>query len=375
MDNLKNNYNYKIRQIAMDLKVIVDVPQGVLIGQDKINDKNNLPIIYIITRAVEKIAENNELRHYHSMENHIIPMLLRIKDVEENVGHRKLLFWAILFHDAIYDFKATNGKNERDSAELWRYLSYKTFDKNGNGPFKFENVNLIFEMILATYGHESQKPSVRKFLKMDLNGFTQPFNLTLEDELKIRKEYNFVNWSTYQKGRIDFLNKFINNSIIQEMGVANILKMQAEYMMFIKPKIAVFPGTFEFWHVGHHEVLQKLEAIFDKVIIVFAINTDKKISSRKVPKILETRQVEFVEGSLMKYIESLTYPVTIARGLRNGTDLLAEQAYFHWLGILGKKDIKTIAVFADPLNEYISSSALKSIKAIDEEQFKAHVYE
>lgn len=351
--------------------------------------QREIEINLLIKSAYDKHMETENERIYHSLENHIIPLLNDLLDKRRVHTHpinfassgftapcdRKLnwelVFWAILFHDSIYDSHKFNGVNEINSASFWKekaknYLS-----------FGFANVEMVSQMILATYKHESHEMLTREFLKMDLNGFAKPFNEILEDELKVRAEYGWVDWAVYKDERIKFLKAYAENSIIKEMGVADVLLKQAEYMKFVQPKIAVFPGTFKHWHLGHQDVYEKLTKIFDKVIVVFAVNPDKanNITNTNIPKILKNTQVEFVEGSLMAWIESLPYPVTIARGLRNSTDLLYEQTYIKWLNEFATKPINVVSIFGDPALEHISSSALNNVSKVEPEKLKKYIHE
>lgn len=317
-----------------------------------------------------QVNATDKERPYHSVENHVFPMLKEIDKryqdglkLYQDEDNRVKLKFAAVYHDIIQG-NNTPGENEKQSAEicekdLMQFERYRNY------------VPHIKEMILATFGHESEDPLVREFLKLDLDGFRDGLKVVLENEVKIRGEYGSAPWEVYKNGRIKFLEKYIENSIIKEMGVEDVLKRQMEYLEFYTPKIAIYPGTFQPWHLGHQDIFQKLEKIFDKVIVVFAKNDNKLDSEVVIPEILKNTQTVILQKgvSLISWVESLPYPVTIARGIRNGTDLLAEQNYFKWLKELAKKpeEIRTISILADPALEHISSSTLKNISAVDVE--------
>lgn len=329
------------------------------------NTINNSHLILLSGVAFNKMKDPN--RHYHSIGHHILPMLNKIIQYGDvyNWTERYIesLYWAALFHDAVYDVRESGGKNEQDSANLWYEACAKYYPE-------YNDADLVNQMILATFGHESQDSKVRGFLELDLGGFGQSFDKILEDELLIRKEYEYLDWEIYRKGRIDFLKKYAHNSIIEELYLEDTLRIQCEYMRFVKPNIAVMAGSYaSMFHVGHYDVLKKAEAIFDKVIIVCAENPTKPLSenfkNKVIPDVLKNHQVEFVQGSIMKWIEALPYEVTMVRGLRNATDLQYEQDYLTWLNEVATKPVKFVSIFADSSLAHISSSNLRVLQQVD----------
>ena len=309
----------------------------------------------LVLFAFKKIT--SETRYYHSWEHHIFPMLKMILENPLNINNEALM-WATLYHDIVYNFRNGPGLNEKFSASMW-------VSKAREFGIEKEIIELVEEMILETYGHESKNPLVRELLKLDLAGFSLPFYKVLQNELLVRKEYAHVDWILYKAGRISFLKKFSENSVIKEMGVENKLLEELANLENIIPNIAIYPGTFNPFHKGHLDILKKAEAIFDKVIIVYAENPEKPFTSIKFPEELNNRQVEIVRGSLIKWIENLSYPVTIIRGLRNTSDVQYEQNYLRWLQELSSKELRVVNIFCDKENEHISSSALRALALVD----------
>jgi pantetheine-phosphate adenylyltransferase len=260
--------------------------------RDKHNEQNN-----IFDEPFEKMA--NEDRHYHSLQHHIIPMLQYINDNKEKWPPIvcEALLWTAIYHDSVYDTRNSAGVNEKLSLDYW-LTNVDKYYVNCSKEVK----DLVSEMITETYGHETTNPDVKEFLKIDLMGFAEPLNVLLEHELLIRKEWGWVDWDKYKTGRLQFLTSFSNNSIIKEMGVSDKLLLEAELLKNLQPKIAIYMGSFDPFHIGHKNVLEKAEKIFDKVIVVYANNPDKDYSARVVPKYLDNRQVEFVSGSIISWI-------------------------------------------------------------------------
>ena len=54
-------------------------------------------------------------------------------------------------------------------------------------------------------------------------------------------------------------------------------------------KMAIFPGSFNPWHEGHEDVLDKALKIFDKVILSQGFNIDKPIDKEQFPSHLHEK--------------------------------------------------------------------------------------
>jgi len=104
-------------------------------------------------------------------------------------------------------------------------------------------------------------------ISADLNILDQPFDKLLEYEKQIFKEYQFVDYKIYKPKRLE---------VLQQLNKNGRLNLLIEHVKQSKPLIGVFCGSFNPFHKGHYNVLQKAEKIFDKVIIAFGKNPDKK---------------------------------------------------------------------------------------------------
>lgn len=184
----------------------------------------------------------------------------------------------------------------------------------------------------------------------------------LEEQLEIEKmiflKFQQFDFLLYREQRLKHLHK-INSK--------NQLDALIGYVKYFEPKIGVFAGSFNPFHKGHYNVLQKAERIFDKVIIAFGKNPDKEGRNWPVPKTITNRQICVYESLLTDFIDTLHYDVTVIRGLRNSTDFQYEQNQYRYIQEL-KPDIKIVSIFCNKEFEHISSSGIRTLEKFDKHQ-------
>ncbi len=280
-------------------------------------------------------------RFYHTIE-HLDDLCTQLE--QQGYGDNDALLLAIIFHDIIYDPKAST--NEEDSA---RYFN-EVF--TGDQRLKDE----VTGIILDTKTHQPQSELSKVFCNADLNILHQPFTRLLVYEHQIFKEFQFVDYAIYREKRVEVLkhlNETINNPAINTL---------IDYVNTRKPKIAVYPGSFNPFHKGHHNILQKAEQIFDKVIIARGVNPGKDVASYEMPAAIQYRQQAVYTGLLTDFTNGLGYDVTIIRGLRNGSDLQYELNQYRYMQELSDKNINVIAIFCDMEFEHISSTGIRQLE-------------
>lgn len=142
-------------------------------------------------------------------------------------------------------------------------------------------------------------------------------------------------------------------------------------------KVAIYPGSFNPWHEGHEEILQRALQIFGKVIVAVGTNPEKSASADEAVKELIARlsygikngcvEVVKFEGLLADYVNGLNeldYKVhAVVRGLRNTQDFEFEKAQLYWNQDL-KIGVPTMFFIAGRNTSHISSSAIRAIKAM-----------
>lgn len=134
--------------------------------------------------------------------------------------------------------------------------------------------------------------------------------------------------------------------------------------------VGIYAGSFNPFHTGHLNIVEKATRLFDNVVIARGINPEKtNISEYEFPvKYLETAfknvSVDFYNSLLsdeIKLIKSVykIEPVLI-RGLRNAIDFEYEKTQIKWIKEF-YPNLKVIHIMCEPEFEHISSSAIRNV--------------
>jgi pantetheine-phosphate adenylyltransferase len=284
-------------------------------------------------------------RYYHTT-THLLDVVLQLSKLDNFDDE---LFLAAVYHDAVYDPQAND--NEERSAALF-LVEAKSASLN---KLQMDSIN---RLILDTKTHKPSSEKSQLLIKADLSILDQPLSKLIEYEHQIFKEFQFVDYKVYQPKRIEILN---------QLNVNGKLNALIEYVTFRKPSIGVFCGSFNPFHKGHYNVLQKAERIFDKVIISFGKNPDKTNRTWDIPNSIKNRQLTEYNGLLTDFVESLGYDVVVIKGLRNSTDFQYEQNQYRYIQEL-MPGIKIINIFCDKEFEHISSSGIRTLEKYNKHQ-------
>jgi pantetheine-phosphate adenylyltransferase len=288
--------------------------------------------------VVDRYDESH--RHYHNF-IHLQEVLAELET--KNMADDNELFLAAVYHDAIYDSKKTD--NEEQSALLFKIDAQKA-------NYNEEKITEVVQYILGTKHHQPSNEKSKLLIDADLAIFNASASRLLAYEKQIFKEYQHVDFLIYREKRIEILNKF---------NINHRLDFLIDYVKSVQPLIAVFPGSFNPFHKGHFNVLQKAEQIFDKVIIAFGKNPEKQNRTWEIPTTIQNRQLANYEGLVTDFVDSLGYEVIIIRGLRNSTDFQYEQNQYRYIQEL-KPKVKIVSVFCDKEFEHISSSGIRTLE-------------
>jgi pantetheine-phosphate adenylyltransferase len=138
-------------------------------------------------------------------------------------------------------------------------------------------------------------------------------------------------------------------------------------------KVGIYPGSFNPFHHGHLNILEKAEKIFDKVILARGINPEKKNVITPLPNSIANRTWMNYDGLLTDFIKGLPYDnITVIRGLRNNVDLQYELNQYRYFQDL-MPDIQLISIFCDKEYEHISSSAIRLLTQYGEDKVEKYL--
>jgi len=277
------------------------------------------------------------LRFYHTRTNHLDKILPYCNTIE--------LKYFALFHDIVYD--PYSESNEEDSVQFFRQHA-GTFDD-------LDNARLVEEMILATKHHKpSTNDQINKAVEIDMAVLHADFGDLLAYENGIFKEYQKVDLSTYLEKRVEFLSRYKH--------IGNIPQL-IEYIKNKSYSIGLYAGSFDPFHVGHLDIVHKAEHLFDKVIIVRAVNPEKPEHRYTMPESLPNEIIDHA-GLITKLFDSKQMQRTLIRGIRNEYDIASEMNYMAWVHEMDK-DIPFVHIFCDQENIKVSSSTIRSFSKIE----------
>lgn len=147
----------------------------------------------------EKYSEKH--RAYHNL-SHIRALLAHAESFRHELQSYDTVAFAIWFHDAIYSTKKND--NEEKSADLAEEtLSQLSAPR--------EMIAAIQQMILATKKHEllNDSADLKCFLDFDLSILGASAEVYEQYSQAIRKEYSWVPYFLYRKGRKKVLESFL----------------------------------------------------------------------------------------------------------------------------------------------------------------------
>ncbi|WP_027001030.1 adenylyltransferase/cytidyltransferase family protein [Eisenibacter elegans] len=294
-------------------------------------------------------------RYYHN-EAHLQQLLERIEGARltqqlSDDAYASLIM-AAYFHDAVYEPRRQD--NEVLSALLFEQMT-------APHPLR-EDIKTI---ILDTATHQSSNELSAQFSAWDMEIVSQgSLDELLAWERGIFKEYQFLEYSLYKQLRLQLLARWEQEF---PANAANLQFLQA-YLRQYRPRIGVYAGSFNPFHNGHLNILEKAEAIFDKIIVAQGINPEKQAENLyKLTDInaLRHRQLDTFSAFLTEYLSSKEQDaeVVLVRGLRNGDDLDYEVNQLRFMDEM-KADLKIVFIPCDKQFEHISSSGIKNLEKV-----------
>ena len=135
-----------------------------------------------------------------------------------------------------------------------------------------------------------------------------------------------------------------------------------------KQRIAIFPGSFDPYTVGHHSIVERGLEMFDKIIIAIGYNEQKQASDNIDKRVLAIKKVyagndkvEVMSYSGLTVECAKSYNARfILRGVRNFIDFEYERNLAEVNRKIG--NIETVLLFTLPEHGAISSSMVRELQ-------------
>jgi pantetheine-phosphate adenylyltransferase len=140
--------------------------------------------------------------------------------------------------------------------------------------------------------------------------------------------------------------------------------------------LAIYAGSFRPFHIGHLNIVDKMEKIFGygNIMIAIGVNPSKVTTPMDQSELLD-RALKLSKGldvpvevyttflhELIEKKELEGYNVILVRGLRNGDDLDYEDNQLKFIKDF-KKDVNVVFIRCDEEFEHISSSAIRALES------------
>lgn len=265
-------------------------------------------------------------RCYHGW-FHIKNMLQRLDYIEGKYKEANLEYgyrfdnvrMAVWLHDYVYDPFRTD--NEEKSAD---YI--KTFFPEIND----YDYKVVYNLILATKvetdkqetksGDQYLDECIHEIRHLDLMAFDTDDHLLPENFVKIMREYQRYPFSEFREGNLKVIDFILDAGYTTD----STQEWYTQWVKHYRPKIGIYAGSFNPFHIGHLSVLEQAERVFDKVIIMCP--NKGKFHCDDLRKVLPFHEIICFEGLLIDQlkIHAEYADITLVRGLRDGNDLSYE---------------------------------------------------
>lgn len=137
-------------------------------------------------------------------------------------------------------------------------------------------------------------------------------------------------------------------------------------------KVAIFPGSFDPFTIGHADVVKRASRIFDKVVVCVMQNSSKtpfftleqkieiiKLSTKSLDNVL----VDSHEGLLVNYAKKYEN-ATLIKGLRSYVDFDYETSMAN-VNFKLAGDLDTVFLISKDEHRSISSSVIRELITLD----------
>ncbi len=131
--------------------------------------------------------------------------------------------------------------------------------------------------------------------------------------------------------------------------------------------IAVFPGTFDPFTIGHYSIVQRALTVFDEIVIAIGRNVQKQNCFSAEKRVALAEQA-FEGNDRVKVLAYDTLTVDLAQDVGakfivRGIRTVADFEYERSIADANRRmtDIETILFFTEPEHSFISSSVVREL--------------
>lgn len=293
-------------------------------------------------------------RYFHTLQ-HLLSICESIREAswDDEIMASQLLITA-LFHDVVW--YPQDHDSEDKSIEAFDFI----MSRLGN-PLPTKVADLVKQTIKATETQDTPTEMAARFHQYDCQVIIRGNYVDLlEYEFQIFREFQYLNMVDYRKGRSAFFQRFPKRFPKCKATIDFLV----EYLERRRPRVGIYAGTFNPFHIGHLSILEKAEKMFDKVIVVVGINPAKNVQRDvKLEKILPFHEVVYCDQLMVDLMEqeSKFCDVTLVRGLRNGYDLDYEMNQLCYMQEM-RPGTQSVYIPCDKRLEHVSSSMLNGLQ-------------
>jgi len=138
--------------------------------------------------------------------------------------------------------------------------------------------------------------------------------------------------------------------------------------MVTLPRVAIYPGTFDPITNGHLDIIQRAIPLFDKVIVILALNSDKEplftVEERLTMINESVNEIDRVEVTQFSGLVVDFARKVKAKAIILGLRAVSDFEYEFQMALMNRKqwpDVDTVYLMPDEKYTYLSSSIIREL--------------